>query len=284
MSATGQPPSSDEVAHRVGALRREWRAFWLALQFFTRLPTPQFEGFRPEWLNDAAKWFPAVGLVVGAISAAVMWGAAQVLPVPIAAGLALAAGAVVTGAFHEDGLADTFDALGGHVDRAKALAIMKDSRIGSYGALALVVVTGLRWVALAALPLAVAVPALFAAHALARGGATALMARLHYVRDEDGKSKPLAVALGAGSLSVALVTAALPLAALSAWRPPTWPLWAAAALGVLAVHAFCARWYRRRLGGFTGDALGCAEQLGEAAALLGVVAALPLAASLAVGP
>lgn len=268
------PPSAD--VERLGAIAREWRAFWLALQFFTRLPTPQFEGFRPEWLNDAAKWFPAVGLVVGAISAVVLWGAAQVWPMPIAAGLALATGAIITGAFHEDGLADTFDALGGHVDRAKALAIMKDSRIGSYGALALVVVTGLRWAALAALPLAVAVPALVAAHALARGGATALMARLSYVRDEDGKSKPLAVALGTGSLAVALLIAMLPLAAMAAWRPATWPLWAAAALGALGVHAYCARWYRRRLGGFTGDALGCAEQLGEAAVLMAVVAALPL--------
>jgi adenosylcobinamide-GDP ribazoletransferase len=272
----------------VSVLQREWRAFWLAVQFFTRLPTPQFEGFRPEWLNDAAKWFPAVGLVVGAISAATLWLAAQVFPMPIAAGLALAVGALVTGAFHEDGLADTFDALGGHVDRAKALAIMKDSRIGTYGALALLLVTGLRWAALAALPLAIAVPALLAAHAAARGGATALMARLDYVRDEDGKSKPLAVALGGASLVIALVLASSPalvaaaLAMLGSDAAPqaralAWlALWAAGALGVLAVHVYCARWYRRRLGGFTGDTLGCAEQLGEAAFLLAVLAALRL--------
>ena len=172
MSTTADAPAS------IGLIRREWRGFWLAVQFFTRLPTPQFEGFRAEWLNDAAKWFPAVGLLVGGLSAAVLWLAAQVFPMPIAAGLALAAGAVVTGAFHEDGLADTFDALGGHVDRAKALVIMKDSRLGSYGALALLLVTGLRWAALAALPLALAIPALVAAHAVARGGATALMAGL----------------------------------------------------------------------------------------------------------
>ena len=258
----------------LGPWRREWRAFWLALQFFTRLPTPQFDDFRPEWLNDAAKWFPAVGLVVGAISALTLAAAAQLWPMPIAAGLALAAGAIVTGAFHVDGLADTFDALGGHVDRAKALAIMKDSRIGSYGALALILVTGLRWAALSALPLSVAMLALVAAHALARGGATALMARLAYVRDEDGKSKPLAVSLGAGSLAIALGIALLPLVAWTAWRPSSWPLWAAALVAAALVHAFCARWYRRRLGGFTGDALGCAEQLGEAAVMLAVLAAL----------
>lgn len=255
------------------ALRREWRAFWLAVQFFTRLPTPAFPDFRPEWLNDAAKWFPAVGLVVGGISALVLWAAAQLWPMPIAAGLALATGAIVTGAFHEDGLADTFDALGGHVDRAKALAIMKDSRIGSYGALALLLVTGLRWAALATLPLAVAVPGLVASHALARSGATALMSRLDYVRDEDGKSKPLAVALGPGSLAVALATGLLPLAAAVAWTPAQGVLWGSAALAALAVHLHCARWYRRRLGGFTGDALGCAEQLGEAAILLALAAA-----------
>lgn len=255
----------------MGALWREWRAFWLAVQFFTRLPTPQFADFQPVWLNDAARWFSAVGVLVGAISAGSLWLAAQVLPMPIAAGLALAAGAVVTGAFHEDGLADTFDALGGHVERVRALAIMKDSRIGSYGALALLLVTGLRWAALAALPLALAVPALVAAHAAARGGSTALMARLDYVRDEDSKSKPLAVALGPGSLALTLLFTLLPSATLLAS-----PLAAAGLLGVAAVHIACARWYRRRLGGFTGDALGCAEQLGEMAFLLAIVAALPL--------
>jgi adenosylcobinamide-GDP ribazoletransferase len=260
----------------LGVFRREWRAFWLAVQFFTRLPTPHFEGFHPEWLNDAAKWFPAVGLIVGGLSAATLWGAAQVLPMPIAAGLALAVGAVVTGAFHEDGLADTFDALGGHVDRAKALVIMKDSRLGSYGALALLLVTGLRWAALAALPLVVAVPALLAAHVVARGGATALMARLDYVRDDDGKSKPLAVALGPLGLVVALGLSVLPLLAFTASQPAAWPLWGAGAAAVAAVHAWCARWYRRRLGGFTGDTLGCAEQLGETAFLLACVAMLPL--------
>lgn len=268
-------PSADAPA-AIGPLRREWRGFWLAVQFFTRLPTPQFEGFRPEWLNDAAKWFPAVGLLVGGLSAAMLWLAAQVFPMPIAAGLALAAGAVVTGAFHEDGLADTFDALGGHVERAKALVIMKDSRLGSYGALALMIVTGLRWAALAALPLALAIPALVAAHAVARGGATALMARLDYVRDEDGKSKPLAVALGPFSLIMALLLSALPLGLATALTPALWPAWLAGAAGVALVHAWCARWYRRRLGGFTGDTLGCAEQLGEAAFLLAVVASLRL--------
>ncbi|MCZ8165907.1 adenosylcobinamide-GDP ribazoletransferase [Silanimonas sp.] len=270
MSIAADAPAS------IGPIRREWRGFWLAVQFFTRLPTPQFEGFRAEWLNDAAKWFPAVGLLVGGLSAAVLWLAAQVFPMPIAAGLALAAGAVVTGAFHEDGLADTFDALGGHVDRAKALVIMKDSRLGSYGALALLLVTGLRWGALAALPLALAIPALVAAHAVARGGATALMARLDYVRDEDGKSKPLAVALGPASLLVALLLSALPLGVATGLAPDAWPLWAAGTAAVALVHEWCARWYRRRLGGFTGDTLGCAEQLGEAAFLLAAVAALRL--------
>jgi adenosylcobinamide-GDP ribazoletransferase len=263
----------------MGCLRREWRAFCLAVQFFTRLPTPQFAGFRPEWLNDAAKWFPAVGLLVGALSALVLWAAGQLWPMPVAAGLALAAGAIITGAFHEDGLADTFDALGGQVDRVKALAIMKDSRIGSYGALALVLVLGLRWAGLAALPLDLAVPALIAAHALARGGATALMARLPYVREAEGKSKPLAVALGPAGLVTALGFSLLPVLGVLLWRPGAWPLAAAALTAALLVHGWCARWYRRRLGGFTGDALGAAEQLGETAVLLAVLAVLPWTAS-----
>ena len=149
------------------------RLFLVALQFLTRLPV-RLARFEAAWLNDCVRHFPLVGALVGAAGAAVLIGAAQLWPGWVAAVLALTATVALTGGFHEDGLADTFDALGGVVPRDKALTIMKDSRIGSYGALALGLTLLLRAALLAVLavrPTLGAVAALLASHAFgARGG------------------------------------------------------------------------------------------------------------------
>lgn len=255
-------------------LRREGRLFLVALQFFTRLPVPSFPDFDPAWLNAAGRWFPSVGLVVGGLSALALWLAALVLPWPLAAAVALAVSLWITGAFHEDGLADTFDALGGHVSRERALQIMRDSRIGTYGAAALAFDLLLRWQAIAAMSPLLALAALPASHTAARAGAASLMAGLDYVRPEDdSKAKPIATALGGGSLAMVLLTGALPTAVLVAlWPGMLLPLLAGLP-AVLLVHLYCRRWFRHRLGGYTGDALGCAEQMGEIGFLLAVLAA-----------
>ncbi|WP_292057113.1 adenosylcobinamide-GDP ribazoletransferase, partial [Brevundimonas sp. UBA5936] len=130
---------------------REARLFVCALQFLTRLPTPPLRDFQPEWIQQSARWFPLVGQVVGLIAAAILYGAAQVWSPWIAALLAVAAGVALTGGFHEDGLADTADGLGGGQTRARRLEIMKDSRLGSYGALTLGLTLALRVAALAML-------------------------------------------------------------------------------------------------------------------------------------
>ena len=132
-------------------MKHELRLFLIALQFFTRVPVPAWVGFQPEWLNQSARYFPLVGACVGAAGASVLWAASLVFPPVVAVGLSMVATMLITGGFHEDGLADTFDALGGAVSRERALEIMKDSRIGSYGALALVMVLGLKAAALVAL-------------------------------------------------------------------------------------------------------------------------------------
>jgi adenosylcobinamide-GDP ribazoletransferase len=265
-------------------LAHQWRLVRIALQYFTRVPVGRIDGFRREWLTESARYFPLVGWLVGALSALVLLAAAQLWPPLVAAGIALAFSAWITGAFHEDGLADTFDALGGQVDRERALAIMKDSRIGSYGALALALVLALRWLALASLPLPLACAALFALHPAARAGAAALMAWLPYVRDDDSKAKPVAQALPARDLLVVLLLGIAPAAALALWRPAWLLPMASAVLAVGLVHLSCRRWYRRRLGGYTGDGLGACEQLGELAFLLAVLAAFGLSAGMATTP
>lgn len=257
------------------ALAHELRLFFVALQFLSRIPAPRWTGFEPHWLNTCVRHFPLAGAVIGAAGAVVLWAAQALWPPGVAAVLAVAATAWLTAAFHEDGLADTFDALLGTAGRVQALAIMKDSRIGSYGATALILVLGLRTALLAAL-LAhgwqFAAAALVASHVLARAAAVALMVLLPYAGDaEHAKAKPLARAVARRDAVVAAGWCGVPLALFWAWGPAGHA--AAAAIAAAAVVPAMRRWLDRRLGGYTGDTLGATEQLAEAAVLLTLVAA-----------
>lgn len=246
------------------------RLVLVALQFLTRLPV-RLDRFEPAWLNDCVRHFPLVGAFVGAVGALVLVGAAQLWPAWIAALLALAATVALTGGFHEDGLADCFDALGGVVGRDKALAIMKDSRIGSYGALALGLSLLLRAALLAVLatrPLPGAVAALLASHGFARAAAVGVMVSLPYGGDaEHAKAKPLALAVAPRNFGMALGWCLLlGLALVALGIGPARLL--AAVVAAAAVAWLMRHWLRRRLGGYTGDGLGATEQLAEIAVLL----------------
>ena len=249
------------------AVLHELRLFFVALQFLTRIPAPRWVGYEPPWLNACVRHFPVAGAVIGGCAAAVLWAAQWLWSPWVAALLAVTATVWLTAAFHEDGLADTFDALLGAAPRDKALAIMKDSRIGSYGAAALVVVLGLR-VALLAEALrhgaAFAACALLASHVLGRAGAVGLMALLPYAGDANhAKAKPLAQDVRLRDAAIAAVWCAALLALpLDPWRS------IAAAVAVVGVVLVTRRWLARRLGGYTGDTLGAAEQFGEVAVLL----------------
>jgi adenosylcobinamide-GDP ribazoletransferase len=255
-------------------LKKQWQLFLVALQFFTRLPVPEIRDFSNDMLNASARYFPLVGIVVGLLSALGLWLAAQVFPMPVAALIAIAVSILVTGAFHEDGLADTFDALGGAVPRERALVIMKDSRIGTYGAVALLISQLLRWQALVILPLNIAVIVLIASHAAARAGAVSLMASLPYVRDtDDSKSKPIAQDLSLGNLLIACLFGVLPIFVFSiVYLRTVWMLMVSGLLMIMLVRFYCAYWFKKRLGGYTGDALGCCEQFGEIGFLLAAAA------------
>jgi adenosylcobinamide-GDP ribazoletransferase len=189
--------------------------------------------------------------------------------------LALATTVAVTGGFHEDGLADTFDALGGVVSRDKALVIMKDSRIGSYGALALALSLLLRAAliaVLAARPMLGAVSALLASHALARAAAVGVMVSLPYGGDaEHAKAKPLALAVPPRNLGIALGWCGLLLLGLAGLGVAPQRLIVAVAAATLA-GLLMRQWLQRRLGGYTGDGLGATEQLAEIAVLLAFTA------------
>ena len=281
------PTSSNVFPHLIHQLR----LLLVALQFLTRIPVPGWacQGFQAEWLNTCVRYFPVVGALVGGAGAAVLWAALALWPPHVAALLAVAATVWLTGAFHEDGLADTLDALGGYVPRERALAIMKDSRIGTYGAAALVLSLSLRVLLVSALatvdPLG-AMFALVAAHMVGRTAAVGVMACLPYAGDaEHAKAKPLATAVDVASVWWAMAWCAALLAALAfadgnvglLEQPESaglalpeglsvrW-LWVLAAAGA-TVWAM-RRWLQQRLGGYTGDTLGATEQFTELAVLM----------------
>lgn len=262
-----------------GNVLHELRLLGIALQFLTRVPV-RVGRFEPSWLADSARHFPLVGALVGAFGAAALWGAATLWPLPLAVTLSMAATAWITGGFHEDGLADTCDGLGGAVDRERALEIMKDSRLGTYGALGLLFVLGLKacalW-ALAAESVALAAVALVLAHAVSRAGAVAVMALLPYGGDSrQAKALPMARQAGMQPAVAALAwAAAFAIAAWLSMPDRLTPARVTLALGFAAAAVLgCAAWLRRRLGGYTGDTLGAVQQYGELAMYL-ALAALP---------
>lgn len=239
----------------------------LVLSFYTRLPVAASLVHPGRSLGDAHWAAPLAGAVIGLVGAAAWWLAAMVLPATLAAAIALAVTVLVTGALHEDGLADTADGFGGGRDRARKLEIMRDSRIGSYGVIALVLSLLLRWAALVALAPAGLVPlALLASHAASRALIPAFMAALPAARP-DG----LSVMAGSPSTAVwgqALLVGLLALLMLG-------PLFAIIAAIVLALCFVALRSIAlRQIGGQTGDVLGALQQVAEIAILLTACAML----------
>lgn len=233
-----------------------------AFGLLSRLPFPQTRHHRP-----AACWaWPLVGLVVGAMAAVAGWGAMAIgLPVGLAAALVLAVGAMATGALHEDGLADTADGLFGGWTRDRRLEIMKDSHIGSYGTLALLLVTLAAWSALTALLAAGAFPAIVAAAVMSRAPMAVIMAVLPHAR-ADGLSRTVGRPSGLAALCAVAVAMLI-----------TGPLGLVAGVmsGAAAVAALMvALIAQARIGGQTGDILGASQQMAGLAALTAAAAML----------
>lgn len=253
----------------MNVLVRQGQLLVCAIQFLTRLPTPRLDGFQPDWIARSARYFPLAGQLVGLLSAAVWLAAGRFWPGLPAAALAVIAGVLATGGFHEDGLADTADGLGGGQDPERRLAIMKDSRIGSYGALALGLALTLRIGLLAGLSPWSGVLALVVAHGGARAAAVVVMTVLPYAGDpEVAKIKPSPVGVRPVEAALALVIGGWPLLLLGSPR----------ALVAVALASLACMWMamtaRRLIGGITGDVLGAVEQLAEAALLLAASAAI----------
>lgn len=257
---------------------RELRLFLTAVQFFTRIPVPAWVGHSAQQLDQAARYFPLVGICVGLLAAATLWLCAQVLPLPLAVGLSMAASILVTGAFHEDGLSDFADGMGGSHSKEKALEIMKDPRVGAYGVITLVLVLLLKYQALLALcgahSLLFTGAALIGAHGVSRLMAASIMLAQRYIRDDDSaRAKPAAQPLSHTSFAIALITGAAALDILFAASPHPSSVLAAIAAAFL-MRVYLAWLLQKRLGGYTGDCLGAVQQLSELAFYLGLLATL----------
>lgn len=244
-------------------MRRELRLFFTALMFFTRIPCAAFCRHEEQDAAHAAKYLPLIGILTGSIAACVYFAAHHWFPQEIAVLASMAATLWLTGAFHEDGLADAADGLGGGWGKDQILAIMQDSRLGSYGAIALFLVLLTKFQALSYLDPSLIPAALIAGHALSRFCAVQVMTTQPYVR-ANGKAKPFATQLTGSEMVLAALFGLAPLVLLAPHL-----LWAL--LPVAAVWLWFSRLLKRRLEGYTGDCLGAMQQLCEITFYLGLL-------------
>lgn len=263
------------------ALKHEWTLLLVAIQFLTRLPVPPFRHYEPDWLHQSSRHFPAVGLLVGLLCAGVLWLTSSLLTPLVGAVISTAFGIKLTGAFHEDGLADTCDGLGGGLTRERTLTIMKDSRLGTYGVLGLVSALLIKISLLASMPVSVAMVALIIGHSASRLLCISLIALLPYGGEiEHAKAKPMAQQLtwrqaifasfwllSGIILAVVLFPNAIMQIGMGQWL-------LALFLALLATD-YMRRLLRRCLQGYTGDGLGATQQLSEVAIYVGLAAVLP---------
>lgn len=249
-------------------MRKQWQSFLLALGFFTRIPVPAMPDFQERDLNQSAKYFPLVGLLVGVFGALAYLATSTVLPHSLAVLISMMATVYLTGAFHEDGLADSADGLGGGWAREKILMIMQDSRLGTYGAVALFFVLLVKFQLLDHLSITWLPWLLVVAHAWSRLCAVWLMAVLDYTKPA-GKAKPLATSVIARDLAIANLFGLLPLLALLMRLHGDYTAIKISYLfGILLLtSAIIFIWWQRKLtkwiGGYTGDTLGAIQQMTE---------------------
>ncbi|MBB1302204.1 adenosylcobinamide-GDP ribazoletransferase [Pseudoalteromonas sp. SR44-8] len=255
----------------------QWQLLLLAISFLTRLPVQLRFNVSGAHLNQASRYFALVGLLLGGLLA-LSYGIFQLLlPASISVLLMMAVGLLLTGAFHEDGWADVWDGFGGGWQVSQKLAIMKDSRLGTYGAAALFIMLLVKFQSLLFLSesLITVLSAVVIGQCVSRVVATSLIIGMEYVsEDATSKVKPLAMHLSVTSLVTLLVTAATLLVSLIAVGVLLWQTVFILVAVLLILRVILIRWFKQQLGGYTGDCLGAAQQLSEIAIYLTFVSIL----------
>ncbi len=255
-------------------MKKEFQIFCTTLLFFTRIPIKPMQGFDKSLLNKCTRYFPLVGYLVGIASVFVFWAAQQFWPPEIAIILSIVTGILITGSFHEDGFGDVFDGFGGGWTKPRILEIMKDSRLGTYGTVALIFMFLLKFYALLSIVehytdnwTLIAI-IFITYHALARTTAITLSFILPYSReDATSKSKPLATHFTWKEVVGALFFGLVPLAFLLQF---SWYfLWIIPVLSLLLLYS--KYYFNKWIDGFTGDCLGAIEQFAELFILLSIM-------------
>ena len=258
-------------------MKKELHIFFTALMFYTRIPCPKNITHHPDYLNKASRYFPLIGWIVGGISFIVFYLSAFLFSNEIAVVLSMIAGILVTGAFHEDGFADVCDGFGGGWTKEKILLIMKDSAIGAYGAIGVVLLFLLKFQSLVQLTDKAQIPdsgfgillLFITAHALSRLAAISIVFTHEYSReDATSKSKPIAQNFTYKEVVGAFFFGLLPLFVLSIF---CWQI-LLAVIPVFVFRYFLARYFQKWIGGYTGDCLGATQQVCEVVFYLSAIA------------
>lgn len=249
--------------------RQQINRFFNALTFYSRIPGPNWVDYSGDQLNRASGYFPFIGYLVALWCYGVYCLCAQVLPADASMLISMVSGILLTGAFHEDGFADLCDGFGGGYTQSDILRIMKDSRLGTYGVSGLLLILLLKWNGLKELPIAWLFISLLVGHSLSRAWAISLMMVLPYVQEDAmSKAKPIAKQWFKQDMLLAWGFALAPLF----WLPPVVSL-GLIAMGII-IYLLTWRWYRQRLAGYTGDALGASQQIHEVLIYLFLLATL----------
>lgn len=257
-------------------MKKQINLFWTALMFYTRIPCPKHIDYSEDNLNKATRFFPLIGWIVGIISFIIYYVMQIILPLEIAVIFSMVAGILTTGTFHEDGFADFFDGFGGGWTKDKILEIMKDSRVGTYGMVASILLFGLKFFSLVALINNLQsqsiwwILALFICyHALARGAAIQLCFILEYVRDDEkSKAKPIAKKQTIYEKIGVFIFAIIPLLVLCSTH---W-IYILTLIPLLFIILYFKNYLFKWIGGYTGDCLGAVEQICEVVILLSFLA------------
>ncbi|MEZ8100980.1 adenosylcobinamide-GDP ribazoletransferase [Vibrio bivalvicida] len=249
-------------------LKYQYQLFILALGFFSRIPMPKNTPYSEQRMNQAGRYFALVGLLLGSLCALVLWASQLIFPASVSIFIMMMFSLLLTGAFHEDGLTDMADGIGGGMTIERRLTIMKDSRIGTYGASALVMVLLGKFVLLSELiQFEQILLFIIVAYTLSRAVAASLIYDMPYVSDNDtSKSKPLAQQQSSTELVVLIVSGLIPCLLLGLTTT------ALLVVVILIFRGVFKRWLTARIGGFTGDCLGAGQQIAELLIYLTLIA------------
>ena len=255
-------------------MRRELHIFFTALMFYTRIPCPKWVDHDRHYINLSVRYFPLIGWIVGIISFSFLWLGTSTLDSSIGVLLAIAASVLTTGAFHEDGFADVCDGFGGGWTKDKILMIMKDSRVGAYGVIGMILLISMKIILLIKLTEIYDMTTLcilfVVIHAMSRFMVSTLIYTHSYVRDDnDSKAKPVAGQVGFGNLVAGAFFGFIPLLVWVFWT--TTLIYLMIPVTTYVAVFFLGKYFKKWIGGYTGDCLGAAQQVTEVVTIVTIL-------------